>query len=80
MASQLATLRKDLPAPGLIRIVREQFSKITDTRRQGSVRFTLPDTLCAALAMSQFKVSGPPRPVLCYSGQSDFFRSGAGWA
>ena len=55
MASQLATLRKDLSAPGLIRTVREQFSRITDTRRQGSVLFTLPDTLCAALAMFQFK-------------------------
>ena len=55
MASHLATLRKDLSAPGLIRIVRAQFSRITDTRRQGSIRFTLPDTLCAALAMFQFK-------------------------
>ena len=55
MASQLATLRKDLSAPGLIRIVRKQFSKIADTRRQGSVLFTLPDTLCAAFAMFQFK-------------------------
>lgn len=55
MASRLATLRKDLSTPGLIRIVREQFSRITDTRRQGSARYTLPDTLCAALAMFQFK-------------------------
>ncbi len=55
MASHLATLRKDLSAPGLIRIARAQFSRITDTRRQGSIRFTLPDTLCAALAMFQFK-------------------------
>lgn len=55
MASQLATLRKDLSAPGLIRIVREQFSKIKDSRRQGSIGYTLPDTLCAALAMFQFK-------------------------
>ena len=55
MASHLATLRKDLSAPGLIRIVREQFSRIIDTRRQGSILFTLPDTLCAALAMFQFK-------------------------
>ena len=55
MASQLATLRKDLSAPGLIRVAREQFSKIVDTRRQGAVLFTLPDTLCAALAMFQFK-------------------------
>ena len=55
MASQLATLRKDLSAPGLIRIVREQFSKIKDSRRQGSIRYTLTDTLCAALAMFQFK-------------------------
>ena len=55
MASQLATLCKDLSASGLIRIVREQFSKITDTRRQASILFTLPDTLCAALAMFLFK-------------------------
>ena len=55
MASQLATLRKDLSAPGLVRVAREQFSKIVDTRRQGSVLFTLADTLCAALAMFQFK-------------------------
>jgi len=55
MASQLATLRKELSAPGLIKIVREQFSRINDTRRQGSIIFTLPDTLCAALAMFQFK-------------------------
>ena len=57
MASQLATLRKDLSALGLIRIVREQFSKITDTRRQGNILFTLPDILCAALAIFQFKCS-----------------------
>ena len=55
MASQLTTLRKDLSAPGLIRIAREQFSRIADARRQGSILFTLPDTLCAALAMFQFK-------------------------
>ncbi len=55
MASRSATLRKDLSAPGLIRTVREPFSKIKDPRRQGSIRYTLPDTLCAALAMFQFK-------------------------
>lgn len=55
MASSTSVLRKDLSAPGLIRIVREQFSKITDHRRQGSVRYSLCDTLCAALAMFQFK-------------------------
>ncbi len=55
MASRLATLRKDLSAPELIRIVREQFSKINDSRHQGIIRYTLPDTLCAALALFQFK-------------------------
>ena len=55
MVSTTATLRKDLSAPGMIAILRNQFSKIKDTRRQASVRFSLPDTLCAALAMFQFK-------------------------
>ena len=55
MASTTTTLRKDLSAPGMIAILRNQFSKIKDTRRQASVRFSLPDTLCAALAMFQFK-------------------------
>ena len=35
--------------------MREQFSKITDTRPQDSILFTLPDTLDLALAMFQFK-------------------------
>ena len=55
MASSTAVLRKDLSAPGMIAILRNQFGKIEDTRRQASVRFSLPDTLCAALAMFQFK-------------------------
>jgi hypothetical protein len=55
MASTTATLRKDLSAPGMIAILRKQFSKIEDRRRQASIRFSLPDTLCAALAMFQFK-------------------------
>jgi hypothetical protein len=55
MVSTTATLRKDLSAPGLIAILRKQFSKIEDCRHQASIRFSLPDTLCAALAMFQFK-------------------------
>ena len=55
MASSTATLRKDLSAPGMIAILRKQFSRIKDQRRQASIRFSLPDTLCAALAMFHFK-------------------------
>jgi len=55
MASNIATLRKDLSTPGLIATVRKQFSKIKDGRRQASISHSLPDTLCAALAMFQFK-------------------------
>jgi hypothetical protein len=55
MASTTATLRKDLSALGMIAILRKHFSKIKDRRRQASIRFSLPDTLCAALAMFQFK-------------------------
>ena len=55
MASTFAALRKDLSAPGLIRVIRQQFSKIIDRRRQASIRFSLADTLCATLAIFQFK-------------------------
>jgi hypothetical protein len=55
MSSTSATLRKDLSAPGLIATVRKQFSRIIDHRRQASICFSLPDTLCSALAMFQFK-------------------------
>ena len=55
MVSMTATLRKDLSAPGLIRALRQQFSRIVDHRRQASIRYTLTDTMCAALAMFQFK-------------------------
>jgi len=55
MASSTAVLRKTLCAEGLVRIVRDAFGAIPDRRRQGSVRFSLPDTLMAALAMFQFK-------------------------
>lgn len=55
MSSTTATLRKDLSAPGLIWAIRKQFAKIVDSRRQASIRYTLPDTLCAALGMFQFK-------------------------
>jgi hypothetical protein len=55
MASPTATLRKHLSAPGLIATLRQQFSQISDHRRAASIRYSLPDTLCAALAMFQFK-------------------------
>ena len=55
MASPLETLRKNLSAGGLCNIIRGQFEKITDTRRQTSIDYSLNDTLMAALAMFQFK-------------------------
>jgi len=55
MSSSIGTLRKNLSAGGLCDIIRGQFQKITDTRRQASISYTLPDTLMAAFAMFQFK-------------------------
>jgi len=55
MASSISTLRKNLSADGLFKIIRRQFQNITDTRRQASTDYTLPDTLMAALARFQFK-------------------------
>jgi len=55
MASPTATLRKTLSAVGLVRILRCRFSAIADSRRAGSVTYSLSDTLMAAFAMFQFK-------------------------
>jgi len=55
MAPSTSVLRKTLCTPGLIRIVRERFSELSDRRRAGSVRFSLTDTLVSALAMFQLK-------------------------
>lgn len=55
MASTTAVLRSCLTASGLTKIIRKRFDEVTDTRRRGSVEFTLSDTLMAALAMFQFK-------------------------
>jgi len=55
MASSISTLRKNLSGVGLCGIIRRQFQNITDTRRQASTDYTLPDTLMAAFAMFQLK-------------------------
>lgn len=41
--------------PGLINSVRDAFSGIEDRRRQGSCRYSLPDTLVSAMAMFSLK-------------------------
>lgn len=55
MASATAVLRTCLTASGLNRIIRKRFDEIPDSRRPGSIRFTMSDTLMSALAMFQFK-------------------------
>ena len=55
MASRTATLRSLLSATGMLRLARCRFAQIPDPRRSASVRFSLGDTLMAALAMFQFK-------------------------
>ena len=55
MTSTTSALRKHLSAPGIIRTLRQTFSRVSDKRRAGSVEHTLTDTLCAALALFQFK-------------------------
>ena len=55
MASSTSVLRKHLSAPGIICTLRQKFSTVPDKRRAGSVEHTLTDTLCAALALFQFK-------------------------
>ena len=55
MASSTATLRSLLSAPGMLRLARCRFARVPDPRRAASVRFSLSDTLMAALAMFQFK-------------------------
>ena len=55
MASATAVLRTCLTASGLNKIIRKRFDEIPDSRRDGSIHFTLGDTMMAALAMFQFK-------------------------
>jgi hypothetical protein len=55
MTSSTSALRKHLSAPGIIRTLRQTFSTVPDKRRARSVEHTLTDTLCAALALFQFK-------------------------
>jgi hypothetical protein len=47
-------LRKTLSAPGLLKIVRNEFKKILDHRR-GKVDYILPDVLMSSLAMFALK-------------------------
>ena len=55
MAAPTARLRQSLSAPALIGTLRKSFSKVSDTRRAGSVRHTMADALGAAFAMFHLK-------------------------
>lgn len=56
MAAPLPKLRQDLSMPGLLETVRRCFAEIEDPRRhRNGVRYTLSDTLSAALAMFSLK-------------------------
>lgn len=55
MAAPAPSSRKHLSIAGLLRTCRSCFSAVPDSRRAGSVRFSLADTLMAGLAMFQFK-------------------------
>lgn len=55
MAAPAARLRTNLSAPGLINTLRESFSAVPDSRRKGSVRHSMTDTLGAAFAMFHLK-------------------------
>ena len=55
MAAPAARLRQHLSAPGLIRTLRQCFSAVPDTRRQGSVQHAMADALGAAFAMFHLK-------------------------
>ncbi len=47
-------LRKTLSAPGLLKIVRNEFEKISEHRR-GAVKYILADVLMSGLAMFRLK-------------------------
>ena len=55
MAAPAARLRQHLSAPGLIGTLRQSFSAVPDTRRQGSVDHSMADALGAAFAMFHLK-------------------------
>ena len=57
MAAPAPQPRKDLSMEGLVATVRGAFDTIADTRRAGSVKYTMSDTLSSALAMFSFKYS-----------------------
>jgi len=55
MAAVLPRLSGELSAPGLIKLLRQAFGKVSDPRRGASVEHSLPDALGAALAMFHLK-------------------------
>ncbi len=57
MAAPTPTLRQDLSMPGMLRRVRAAFDTVPDKRRASHVKFSMPDTLCSALAMYSLKYS-----------------------
>lgn len=56
MPSTIGSSKRCLSASALNPLVRKQFDKINDTRRQASTDYSLSDTLMSAFAMFQFKM------------------------
>lgn len=56
MSSALAEARRTLCASGLNQRIRKHFDTLEDSRRQGSIDYSLSDTLMSAFAMFQFKM------------------------
>ena len=55
MAAPFAKLRSDVSLPGLLSTARQAFEKVPDKRRQASVKYSMPDTLMAGLAIFSLK-------------------------
>ncbi len=55
MAAPLPKLRPDVSLPGLLSTVHRAFEAVPDKRRQASVKYSMPDTLMAGLAIFSLK-------------------------
>jgi hypothetical protein len=55
MAAPSPKLRPDVSLPGLLSTVRRAFEDVPDKRRQASVKYSMPDTLMAGLAIFSLK-------------------------
>ena len=55
MAAPFPKLRPDVSLPGMLSAVRCAFEDVSDNRRQASVKYSMPDTLMAGLAIFSLK-------------------------